>query len=168
MPNSTATSRTFTGLALILTLAVGLGFTPGRLSTVDLAAQADASGGLCLNLRGDYGLLASGFRTVPQFLGGGTEQFTATAMWTFHGDGTFTQGPGAALYGHVSGLAPQPPNPLTGTYIVNPDCTGTLALNVPQLPGPIVYAVVIVDNGKEIKGIITSGHSTTSVTLTRK
>ena len=56
-------------------------------------------------LRGDYGLLASGVRKLPPALGVGSEHFVATALWTFHGDGTFTQRTGAALHGEIAGVA---------------------------------------------------------------
>lgn len=39
-----------------------------------------------------------------------------------------------------------------GTYTVNPNCTGTMALFTPDLPVPLEYAIVIVDNASEIKG----------------
>ena len=167
MTTSTATSRTWTTLAMILACALGLAVTNGPIAPVDVAAQVDGSVGTCGDhtLRGDYGLLASGIRQVP--FGVGLEEFTATAMWTFDGTGNFTQGLGAALYGREAGLAPGE-GEIPGTYSVNANCTGTLALHVPQLPAPIVYAIVIVDNAREIKGIITSGHSTTTVELTKQ
>ena len=169
MTNSTATGRVGTGLAIILACALGLAVTNGPIAPVGVAAQVEGSASTCGDhtLRGDYGLLASGIRQAPPPFGPGLEEFTATAMWTFDGNGNFTQGLGAALYGRMSGLAPGQ-GEIPGTYSVNPNCTGTLALHVPQLPAPIVYAIVIVDNAREIKGIITSGHSTTTVALTKQ
>jgi hypothetical protein len=169
MSITTATSRVWTSLAIILACGLGLAVTSGPISPVDVAAQVAGTANTCGDhtLRGDYGLLASGIRQVPPPFGPGLEEFTATAMWTFDGTGNFTQGLGAALYGRMSGLAPGQ-GEIPGTYSVNPNCTGTLALHVPQLPAPIVYAIVIVDNAREMKGIITSGHSTTTVTLTKQ
>ena len=170
MSNSTTTRSVFARLALILTMAAGLAFARGPMSPVDVAAQVEGAGGPCANqtLRGDYGLLASGILKLPPFPGGPSEHFVATAMWTFHGDGTFTQqGPGAALHGEINGTAP-PRGDVLGTYNVDANCTGTMALYVPELPFPIQYAIVIVDNAREIKGIVTSVTSTSTITLTRK
>jgi hypothetical protein len=169
MTKSTTSRTVFTRLALIFTIAVAVALTGGPISPVNVAAQGFGNGGACSNhtLRGDYGLLASGILRLPPFLGGGSEHFAATAMWTFNGDGTLTQGLGAALHGEVTGTAPDR-DELPGTYSVNPNCTGTMALQVPELPFPIEYAIVIVDNAREIKGIVTSATSTTTVSLTRQ
>jgi hypothetical protein len=47
-----------------------------------------------------------------------------------------------------------------GTFIVNPDCTGTLTLGVYDPSGNLlrssVWAMVLVDQGKEIRSIMTS------------
>lgn len=80
---------------------------------------------------------------------------TATAVWTFHGDGTFTQRTGAALKGEVTGVAPEV-GELPGTYAVNANCTGTMALFVPNLPFPIEYAFVLVDNARQVNAMILS------------
>ena len=170
MSNSTTTRSVFARLALILTVAAGLAFTGGPISPVGVAAQVDGDVGPCADhtLRGDYGLLASGILKLPPFPGGPSEHFVATAMWTFNGDGTFTQhGPGAALHGEISGTAPDR-DEVPGTYNVNANCTGTMALHIPELPFPIQYAIVIVDNAREIKGIVTSPTSTSTITLTRR
>jgi hypothetical protein len=170
MLNSTVPSRQFTRLALILTIAAGLAFAGGPFSAIEVAAQDDGTRRVCSDhtLRGDYGLLASGIRQLPPFLGGGSEYFNAVAMWTFHGDGTFTQQSGAALHGQVIPSPGVTENQIPGTYTVNPNCTGTMALFVPELPFPIGYAIVIVDNAREIKGIVRSGLSVTTISLTRK
>ncbi len=169
LTNSTATSRGFTRLALIGTIAVGLAFTNWPIAPIDVAAQDDGNSRVCSNytLRGDYGLQAEGIRQVPPFLGGGSEQFNATGMWRFHGDGTFSGLAGGNLHGLVTGNSTiQSDYP--GTYSVNADCTGTMALYPPDLPFPIQYAIVIVANAREIKGIVTSATSLTTVSLTRK
>lgn len=162
MPNSTVTNKGLTRLALILMIAIGLAFASGPISPIDVAAQGDASGGVCSNrtLRGDYGLLASGIR--------GSEQFNATGMWTFDGEGNFTQAAGANLHGLFAGNSTSQAE-MPGTYTVNPNCTGTMALFTPDLPFPIEYAIAVVDNATEIKGIVTfPASSITNVSLTRK
>ena len=101
-------------------------------------------------------------------LGAGTETFVALAVWTFAGDGTFTQAPGGVFKGSVSGISPDPVQ-LSGTYTVESNCTGTLALVVPDAPFPIEYAIVIADHAKAIKAVVTSPASNiVTVELTRQ
>jgi hypothetical protein len=120
-----------------------------------VAAQDEETGRICAQstLRGDFGLLASGVRRLPPPLGGGSEKFVATALWTFHGDGTFTQRTGAALHGEITGIAPAV-NELAGTFQVNENCTGTMSLTVPDLPFPIQYSFVIVNNARQVNAAI--------------
>jgi hypothetical protein len=40
----------------------------------------------------------------------------------------------------------------TGTYSVNPDCTGMLTINTPDSPVPIQVSFVVVKGGREIRG----------------
>ena len=120
-----------------------------------VAAEDQDSGRICsvITLRGDYGLLASGVKGVPPPLGGGTERFVATALWTFHGNGTFTQRTGAALHGEVTGIAPGL-NEVPGTYQVNENCTGRMLLFTPDLPFPIEYSFVLVDNARQVNAAV--------------
>lgn len=120
-----------------------------------VAAQDEETGRTCAEstLRGDYGLLASGVRNLPPVLGGGSEHFVATALWTFHGDGTFTQRTGAALHGEVTGIAPGL-NEVPGTYQVNENCTGSMSLFVPDLPFPVQYSFVIVNNARQVNAAV--------------
>jgi hypothetical protein len=120
-----------------------------------VAAQDQDTGRICSEntLRGDYGLLASGVRGVPPPLGGGTEHFVATALWTFHGNGAFTQRTGAALHGEITGIAPGL-GEVPGTYQVNENCTGNMALFAPGLPFPIEYSFVIVDSARKVNAAI--------------
>ncbi len=121
-------------------------------------AAAQVEGRICGNgtLHGDYGLLSVGQRAVPPFLGGGTEKFVATAMTTFHGDGTFViQGLGAGLHGEVTGADPGGSD-IVGTYEVNSNCTGTMQWQPPAPVPPVVHSFVVVDNGREVKSAVMS------------
>src|SRR5947207_2007542 len=40
--------------------------------------------------------------------------------------------------------------PASGTYKINPDCTGTAFLTVPGMPGAAQFRFVVVNRGKEI------------------
>jgi hypothetical protein len=170
MKTRTMLSRGGASGGLILTMAAGIAVSIALTTPRDVGAQGDESGRACSNgtLRGDYGLSASGIRAVPPLLGGGTEHFVATAMWSFQGDGRFTQGPGGGLHGQVTGSQPDPIE-IPGTYEVNSNCTGRMQLHVAELPFPIEYTFVIVDNAREVKAGVMSGQlNATTVLLTRK
>ncbi len=151
-------------------LAVAAGLAVALVPTIPsgVAAHDDTRSRRCSErtLRGDYGLLASGVRAVPPFLGGGTERWVATALWTFDGNGAFTQGPGAGLHGEVTGVAPDA-GEIPGTYEVNANCTGKMELHVPELPFPIQYTFVIVDDAREVKAAVMAP-GTATAELTRK
>jgi hypothetical protein len=42
----------------------------------------------------------------------------------------------------------------SGTYSVNPDCTGTALVNTPNSPVPLKLYFVIVDDGKEFRQVL--------------
>ena len=141
----------------VLAMAVGASSVVAAVIAFSpqVAAQDNDTERICAEstLRGDYGLLASGVRKLPPALGGVTEHFVATALWTFHGDGTFTQRTGAALHGEVTGIAPAL-NEVPGTYQVNDNCTGSMSLFVPDLPFPVQYSFVIVNKARQVNAAI--------------
>lgn len=141
--------------ALAIALATLIATAAAMPLSPRVAAQDEGTGRICAQstLRGDYGLLASGVRSLPPVLGGASEHFVATALWTFHGDGTFTQRSGAALHGEATGIAPAV-GELPGTYQVNENCTGSMLLFVPDLPFPIQYSFVIVNNARQVNAAI--------------
>lgn len=143
------------GRAFAIALGTSIVIAAAMALSPRVAAQDEETGRICSQstLRSDYGLLASGVRSLPPVLGGGSEHFVATALWSFHGDGTFTQRTGAALHGEVTGIAPAV-NELPGTYQVNENCTGSMLLFVPDLPFPIQYSFVIVNNARQVNAAI--------------
>jgi hypothetical protein len=127
-------------------------------STVALHAQTGTS---CSNdtLKGTWGVFINGTRPAPSVLPafglyfpGTIEQVAGLALQTFDGNGNFTQTDN--VKGSLSGILPDRPG--SGTYSVNPDCTGTFTL----IPGPgappIVNRFIIVDGGKEFRAVVTS------------
>ena len=46
--------------------------------------------------------------------------------------------------------------PATGTYTVNPDCTGTFTLNFTDGRPPVVANFVVVESGSEIDAVVVS------------
>ena len=137
------------------------------------ALQAQSSGRTCSNqtLRGAYGVLFTGTAAAASVLPGLTgtpgsiEQTTGVVIHTFDGFGQFTQTD--TVKGSLSGTVADRPG--GGTYSVNADCSGTYSIIIP-FPGvpPIVVRFVIVDSGKEFRGIVMSPQSSIVVANGRK
>src|SRR5947209_6161397 len=117
---------------------------------VALPARADSGTGPCSNrtLKGDYGFTIEGILGIPgaQLPPGLGLTIRGLAMAHYDGKGNFTQ-----VDHVVVAFAPASADwtPGSGTYTVNPDCTGTAVLNSPEDPGPITLHFLIVREGKE-------------------
>ncbi|MFL6352366.1 MAG: hypothetical protein ACJ74Z_11030 [Bryobacteraceae bacterium] len=71
----------------------------------------------------------------------------------FDGEGNITQ----VDYVVLNGVPPAPENewrPTTGTYTVNPDCTGSAAVDVAPGNPPLKYHFIVVKNGREILEVV--------------
>jgi hypothetical protein len=137
-------------ISLVLT-ATALLFT-GPIGLLPFA-QAQSDDPQCSNrtLRGAYGFSVEGM-----FLPSGNQQgavLRAVALTTFDGKGGVTQ----VDHYVVNGTPQTPPGVAwpasTGTYSVNPDCTGKMTLNVPNLP-PFISYFIVVKNGREIRTVL--------------
>jgi hypothetical protein len=84
---------------------------------------------------------------------------------TFDGGGNFTQITNEK--GSLSGIL-FPNRALSGTYSVNSDCSGTLTLNIPGLPFPIVYDIVVVNHGRAFDSIVASPQAVMVTTSGRR
>jgi hypothetical protein len=115
------------------------------------AQEEEGRNPACSNatLRGDYGILVSGIRQAGP---GATEMFISVALRTYDGHGSFTQIGDA--HGQLTGASRN--GHLTGTYNVNPNCTGTTTIFFPGAPSPGETSIVIVDRGKEVKEVVMS------------
>lgn len=117
------------------------------------AARAQADDGPCSNrtLFGAYGFSVEGmfFESANQR----ASVLRAVALTTFDGKGGLTQ----VDHYVVNGTPQTPPGDpwpsSKGTYKVNPNCTGTLTLNVPNLP-PFVSYFVVANNGKQVRTVL--------------
>jgi len=105
----------------------------------------------CTNatLTGSSGFTFSGFvkdhgRTVP---------FAGSGISTADGAGNLSATITASENGHVETF------PYTGTYVVNPDCTGT----VTSTNGGANFSFVIVGGGKEVLGVATDPGGTWTI-----
>ena len=120
----------------------------------------------CTNetLEGTYGVNISGTRPVPN-MPGTIEQLIGVGTRTFDGNGNFSQVTNEK--GSVTGL-PLPNRILSGTYSINPDCSGTLTLNIPGLAFSIGYDIVVENHGREFESIVASPQPVMVTTTGRK
>jgi hypothetical protein len=118
-------------LAIAAVTALALGMAP--------TAKADNNKG-CTNetLKGTFVHTASGFETSPPAIAG---PLVGVGTDTFDGKGGVTTTATLSINGNIVPLT------ATGTYKVNPDCTGTYTL-----PGTTLF-FVIADSGNEIQAI---------------
>jgi len=129
--------------AALVAVAALLG-SAGVVPTVR-AQNADLEGCTDATLTGGYGLKFSGFftrGTTPAAIG----NFTPVAgggLMTFDGRGGLTDFGTVSIGGQIVQLN------VSGTYTVNPDCTGTLTTPAAHL------SFVIVRNGREIMAVNT-------------
>ncbi|HMJ22856.1 MAG TPA: hypothetical protein VK513_13145 [Terriglobales bacterium] len=118
------------------------------------SASAQSSNRHCSNrtLSGEYGCSVQGFLlNVPGLPPEAT--FAGVTTSTFDGKGNLTGTEHVVVNG-------SPFNPgfsaNSGTYSVNPDCTGTAIVNTPNSPVPLNLFFVIVDDGKEFRQVSNS------------
>lgn len=114
-------------------------------STAFAQAAISDAGGRCSNhtLNGSYGFLLEGTDLASGL------PFRGVVMQTYDGKGGIRQ------VDHVVFAGSPPPlewTPGTGTYSVNPDCTGAAVLHSVQ--GDIPLHFVVADNGKQIKQVV--------------
>ena len=111
-------------------------------------------------LKGTYGTQVVGQRPGAE---GKPEQFVALALGTFDGEGGFTQVDNS--HG-LSGTGVDRPG--SGTYTVNPDCTGLLTLWNEGLPFPIQTRIIVFDRGAETRGIVMAPAVIVATTTSRR
>jgi hypothetical protein len=121
-----------------ITLISALMFFVGISATISIMAPEAKAEGKCnlLTVKGSYGYLNTGsFGVVP---------LASVGTITFDGAGLVSGNDTNSFGGTVSS------NPFTGSYTVNADCTGTVAVSFFGGAFTINNNMVIVDNGKEI------------------
>jgi hypothetical protein len=102
---------------------------------------------VCTNetLKGVYGFILSGLR--PTGPGAPQVAVVGTALTTFHGDGTLDQFDNLNVNSPAVPL--QPNRPGTGTYSLEPDCSGTMTLTAGGMT--LHLSIVVVDRGREVR-----------------
>jgi hypothetical protein len=123
--------------AIAAVTALALSVTP--------IAKADSRGCSNATLKGAFVDKDTGFITAPPALAG---PFAGVNLETFDGHGALTGTGIVSLNGNVF------PGTFTGTYTVNPDCTGTYT--VQNSLGSTVHAFFVInDSGNELQIVIT-------------
>lgn len=124
------------------------------VSALAQSANGESSNGRCSNrtLHGDYACSTQGFLlNVP--IPGVPPQATFVGVTMNHYDG---QGNVSWLEHVVFNGSPfnQGWVSASGTYTINPDCTGTAVVTTPNSPVPLNLYFVIADNGKEFREVL--------------
>ena len=133
----------------------------GLLAAGSSARADDGVDTKCTNrtLLGDYGFAIEGVGGLPPAFA--INAIRGVAMGHFDGKGSYTQ------VDHVVAGGIPPPvewTPGSGPYTVNPDCTGTLVINIPGSPfSPVHIHFVVVRQGKEVRFVVDSGSATSSI-----
>ena len=108
-------------------------------------------------LFGSYGIATTGFIVSAGPVG----PVGDVGVISFDGNGAVSQTTTVSLNGNISSRTS------TGTYMVNSDCTGSLAVTLPPPAGLSQSDFVIVDNGKELR-LINTGNGRVLVGNARK
>jgi hypothetical protein len=112
------------------------------------------------SLRGDYGFIAQGVLIgipgLPPEV-----QFRSVGVAHFDGKGNLTWQEHTVENG-------RPLNSdwvqASGTYVVNPNCTGTAVVNTPNSPFPLSLVLVVVKEGREVQTVLDSNAITSVFT----
>jgi hypothetical protein len=140
-------------ISRIVMAAAPMIFAYGLLASSAAAAQSEspASGAPaqhCSNrtLHGDYGFALEGEILGPNL------PFRGVVMQHYDGKGNLTQ----VDHVVVNGVPPAEEwTPGSGTYTVNPNCTGSAVINVPGNPlSPVNLHFVVVRQGREIHQVV--------------
>jgi hypothetical protein len=145
--------------ALVAILSYGI---DSRALAQDRATADRAHGPECSlrTLRGAYGLVGSGVRGLGPAV---SESFTTVSMVTYDGRGSFDAI--GTSHGAITGV--REGAAVTGTYYVDPDCTGGQTTYIPGLP-PLEDRFVIVENGREVRTVVISPATTIATANLRK
>lgn len=128
------------------------------LLTIALAASSSVSAHSrgCTNstIKGNYAFTIHGQILTPN----GPLLVDGIAKTTFDGDGNLTQVDAVAINGGIAEVW----RPGTGTYSLNPDCTGTMTINN-EGQAPLHLVILVSHSGDRIHTVVTdTGFAVTS------
>jgi hypothetical protein len=142
------------GLKLATAVVAGL-LLLGAVAQAPKASAGDTDPFVCSKaaLKGDYGSAIDG----TLFFGGpATALLRGVVMTRYDGRGNFTQVDFATIDGTPISSDWRPG---TGTYEINPDCTGTAVIS--SSDGDLHLRLVVVDRGRQVISAV-EGHATGS------
>jgi hypothetical protein len=142
-----------TGLVTVFAALFMLGILP--------KAQADEHRGCSLaSLQGSFGFTSTGnLLALPAPLAG---PFAEVGRQTFDGRGNTEATATLSANGNIVRVTVQ------GTYVVNPDCTGSMTLYVSPIGVTVNADFVIGDDGAELRAIVTEAGSVESRVYTKQ
>jgi hypothetical protein len=151
--SSLSSPKFFILVIAVLTACAFAAATPAALAQSDtrFAYPLSSSGGRCSNqtLSGSYGGTSEGaLMPAP----GVSLSFRSLQIARFDGKGNVTWGEHTVIGGVL--LEPGFGTTATGTYTVNPDCTGALVVDTPNSPVPLNLGMVVVKGGTEIHMVL--------------
>jgi hypothetical protein len=141
-------------LANIFVIAVGSALALGIAPT----AQADNKGCSDATLNGTFTYTNTGFITAPPALAG---PFAGVGTQTFDGKGATTATAMVSQNGNII------PVTIKGAYSVNPDCTGTLTVQISPV-GLTSHAFFVIDDNRAGLRAINTDPGTVVTTIARK
>src|SRR5271154_183580 len=150
--NSTATSSiTLNRILLACFVLASSTFAIAQSNYEGPEARSDSEGRKCTcsnrTLSGKYGTQIEGD------LSAGLTLRTLTLV-NYDGAGKFTGVDHVIVNGN---LPVEEWRPSTGTYKVNPDCTGSASVDVPPGAPPLSYHFIVNDHGREILLVVDGG-----------
>lgn len=157
MTRNSATLAVASGLFMVA-VAVASGTLTEAQADSTFGGEYGAAAGRCSNrtLRGQYGFSIEG-----TILAGTPNAFLVrgVSMTTYDGEGNLSQVDFTTRNG-----APFSPDwrPGSGTYEINPDCTGTAQIVQSDGTPSVNLRLVVVDRGREIRATVV-GNATSSI-----
>jgi len=150
-------------LAFVLVFALGIQMRDSRTQLVPVAHASDdpplfERGCDIHSLFGSYGISTTGFIVSAGPVG----PVGDVGVITFDGQGNVVQTSTVSLNGAITAGRMS-----AGTYIMNPDCTGTITAHLPPPAGLSQSNFVVVDKGKELQ-LINTGNGRVLVGNARK
>ena len=121
--------------------------TPAQAQSANLSTFSQGLDRGCSNktLSGDYGF------TIEGTILDANLPIRGLVLQHYDGRGHITQVDHVVTGGYPPA---QDWTPGTGTYTVNPDCTGSGVINSPSNPVPVNIHFVIIDHGRQIKQVV--------------
>ncbi|HEY4047717.1 MAG TPA: hypothetical protein VGM27_12710 [Acidobacteriaceae bacterium] len=137
-------STPINSIILTLMLIVCSASTSATLARAQSNSSADSEvhkGCSNRTLLGDYGFQIEGTLFGPNY------SLRTLTLTRFHGNGNLTEVDHVVL----NGVPPdQEWRPTSGTYSVNPDCTGSASIAIAPGAPPLNYHFVVVNHGQKI------------------